>query len=343
MSCARVCAFLGSAWALVPASAAGQGIQIVHDGVGCVVAGKFPRLEARIEPAASVGRARVHFRAEGSAAWYFVEMKAIVDAWVGVLPKPNATLTRFSYYLEVTGTRFEESRTAEYAPRVVKARAECEARTLVAAVSAIGPTLIGAPLGGPAMPAGFVSLSPAGATASGVGTAAASGGGSSTGLVLGVVGGALAVGGGVVALTRGGDSGAASAAVAPGGTGGGVAGGGSGTRTPQSLILSLSNNCTLYGGVAVYAGDKVDIGRGMCSWNTPAEAQAACAGQTATLTVDGALLPAVRYSIGYDGGNGFICASADADWTAVAGRHVAAGIWTIPGSPLNSCTMDVQP
>ncbi len=81
----------------------------------------------------------------------------------------------------------------------------------------------------------------------------------------------------------------------------------------------------------------------MCNWTSRSEAQAACAGQSATITVDGRPLTGLRYDIGYDGGNGLYCSSADADWSAVAGQHVAAGIWTLPGSPLHSCAMNVLP
>jgi len=49
------------------------------------------------------------------------------------------------------------------------------------------------------------------------------------------------------------------------------------------------------------------------------------------------------HDIGYAGANGLYCSAAEADWTAVAGAHVAAGSWTLPGSPLHSCAMVVQP
>ncbi len=248
---ARLLALFGLVVALFPAAAAAQNLQIAHEGVACVVAGQVPRLEAQIEPLAAVGRARVHFRAEGSSAWYFVEMKSVADGWLGVLPKPNTSLPRFSYYVEATGTGFEEARTQEYAPRVVRDPAECQGRGLVAAVSTLGPALVGAPPGAPASPVGFAPLHPAVATAAGGGAEAGSG--PATGLVLGVAGGALAVGG-VALLATGGKEEATPAAQAreTSGAGGSVTSPGGGTtRSPQSLILSLSANCTLYGGPAI--------------------------------------------------------------------------------------------
>ena len=87
---------------LVPALAFGQAVNIDHTGVGCVVAGKFPRFDARLDPAASVARARLHFRPEGGPHWYFVDMKSEAGLFRGILPKPQSTLHRFSYYIDVT-------------------------------------------------------------------------------------------------------------------------------------------------------------------------------------------------------------------------------------------------
>ena len=60
----------------MPAALDAQGLTIEHAAVGCVVAGTFPRFEARIDPAASVARALVHFRSESGQPWYAVAMKA---------------------------------------------------------------------------------------------------------------------------------------------------------------------------------------------------------------------------------------------------------------------------
>jgi hypothetical protein len=40
--------------------------EIVHDPIGCLVAGQFPLIDAQINPAASVARARAYFKAAGS-------------------------------------------------------------------------------------------------------------------------------------------------------------------------------------------------------------------------------------------------------------------------------------
>jgi hypothetical protein len=320
-----------------------RGLQVTHDGVSCVVAGRYPQIQARVEPAGGAGRVRVHFRAEASAAWYFVEMRTTLDGWVGVLPKPLPSLRRFRYYVEATGTSFESSRTAEHAPRVMGRQAECEARALVAPVSAIGPAFVGVPAGAPPVPVGFAAVNPA-TVAAGASGAAASAGGLSGGAIAGIALGGAAVVGGAVALAGGKSGGSPAASGASGGGTSAPGGSGGSARVPQALTLALSNNCSLTGGgVTIYAGDTVTVARGMCNWLTLPEAQAATAGQTATITVDGVPLQPVRYLVSFSTVNNLACAVADADWKATAGRHLASGVWTIPGTPVHTCEMSVQP
>jgi hypothetical protein len=333
-------AALGSLILAAPA-VAGQTPRITHDGVGCVVAGRYPRFEARIEPAAAVGRARVLFRAEGSSAWYFVEMRAVAGSWTGVLPRPTTAIHRFSYYLEAIGTSFEEGRTAEHSPRVVGSPVECEAREIVAAASAAGPAFVGAPAGAPPIPPGFAAAPvPAGSIAGAA--SSGTGGGTATGLVLGLAG-AVVVGGTVAAVARGSEPGASSASPGTAGASGTTAAGVATTpRAPQSLNLGLSNGCQLEHGTAIYAGDDVTIIRGTCQWTTLSEAQSDLAQSTATIAVDSAPIGPVRYRGPYLEG-GYVCAAAEASWTAVAGHHVASGTWTLPGSPWHTCAVDVLP
>jgi hypothetical protein len=156
---------------LAPSSLVAQGIEIVHDGVGCVVAERFPRLEARVEPASAAGRVRIQFRTEGGAGWYFVEMKPAAGLFSGVLPKPKKSLKRFSYYIEVTGTSFEATRTAEYSPAVVTSAQECRAPLPAAGVTSAGSVVVGGPAGAPAVPPGFAASGVTAATATAAGAA----------------------------------------------------------------------------------------------------------------------------------------------------------------------------
>ena len=83
--------FVFSAFALSGAPASAQAPVIDHQQVACVVAEKFALFSARFDPAESVARARLHFRAEGGPVWYYVEMKPQAGAFQGTLPKPRKT------------------------------------------------------------------------------------------------------------------------------------------------------------------------------------------------------------------------------------------------------------
>ena len=61
--------------ALLSSSVAAQTPGIDHQPVGCAVAEKFPRLEARFAPADTIAAARVVFQGQ-NPEWYSVAMKA---------------------------------------------------------------------------------------------------------------------------------------------------------------------------------------------------------------------------------------------------------------------------
>jgi len=192
----------------VARAAAAEAPAIAHAGVGCVVAEKFPRLEARIAPADAVARALVHFRTDPARPWYAVAMKAEGDAFSGVLPKPKGSLKAFQYYIDVTDRAFATSRTPEYTTSVVSGPGACQGKMMAGALGSAS-ILLEVPLGAPLVPAGFGS---AGVAAAGSGTAAASaagaagGGGAGIGTVAAIVGGGAAVAGAVVvAKAAGGD------------------------------------------------------------------------------------------------------------------------------------------
>ena len=61
-----------------------EGPVIDHSAVACMVAEKFPQLEARIVEPEVISRARVQFRGE-RGPWYFVEMKQSGGVFTGLL------------------------------------------------------------------------------------------------------------------------------------------------------------------------------------------------------------------------------------------------------------------
>jgi hypothetical protein len=153
-----------------PVEALAQGVQIDHKAVGCIVAGKFPKMNACFNPASNVGRARVYFRPEGAPSWYYVEMKSDAPCHAGVLPKPSKKLIdkKIEYYVEVADRSFNAGRTSEYGPVVVGSESECRKDLPIAPISAAGPAAVF-----PAVPVGFVSTGAIGATTAVIGVAAA--------------------------------------------------------------------------------------------------------------------------------------------------------------------------
>jgi hypothetical protein len=184
---------------------------IDHQEVACVVAEKFPLFSARLDPAESIARVRVHFRAEGGPVWYYVEMKNREGVFYGTLPKPRKSTKKIHYYIEVVDKSLAESRTQEYSPDVVSGADACSRKMAVASVSGATSVVVGAPAGAPLPPLGFApSGIVAAGTASAAGSAAVAGaaaGVSTAVIVAGVVGaGAAAAGIAVAAGKQGGST-----------------------------------------------------------------------------------------------------------------------------------------
>ena len=158
------------------ASAAPPGtLSIEHEAPACVAAGKYCRLAACFRPQSALARARVYFRAAGTADWFYVEMSAAAPCHQAVLPRPKKGLQRLEYYIAATDRSFAETRTPEAVVEVT-ADGRCSAGPLAPVVDSAN-VIIGSASG--AAPAGFVTgggLSPlliAGGVANGRGLAAA--------------------------------------------------------------------------------------------------------------------------------------------------------------------------
>ncbi|MCG6927420.1 MAG: hypothetical protein LJF30_19195 [Acidobacteria bacterium] len=180
---------------LAPASAGPQGttvsgdtdLEIQHDPVSCLVAGKHPRLLACFSPRSDLARARVFFRAHRTVDWYYVDMAEEAPCFAGVLPKPTLEIGRVDYYVEATSRDFTETVTREFDPVVVQDEGDCEG--LLAPFLDKANVVVGSAAGLAGVPQGFA--------------AAGIGGGISTGVVVaGVVGAGAAVGG--IAIAGGG-------------------------------------------------------------------------------------------------------------------------------------------
>ncbi|HUG54096.1 MAG TPA: hypothetical protein VMR21_10855, partial [Vicinamibacteria bacterium] len=136
-----------------------QELAIDHAAVGCVVAERHPQLQARIDPADGVARARVHFRTAADQPWYAVAMTAQGPAFTATLPRPKKTLESFQYYIEATSRAFSTARTPEHTAAVVGDGAGCQGMMAAGATGSTGMAsiLVEAPAGAPAVPAGFAT------------------------------------------------------------------------------------------------------------------------------------------------------------------------------------------
>ena len=144
------------------ASARPEAVAIDHQAVGCIVIGKYPKMNACFSPAADLARSRVYFRPEGVASWYYVDMKTDQPCFAGTLPRPGKKLVgkKIEYYVEAQNKTFEPARTAEFAPIVVNSAQECKKNVPVA------PFLNNATVAVfPSVPAGFVGASAIGTAA----------------------------------------------------------------------------------------------------------------------------------------------------------------------------------
>ena len=131
---------------------------ILHDPIGCMIAGQFPMVNAGIEPAASVARARVYFRSSQSPNWYYVEMMpAEGGGFSGKLPRPKLEASPVTYYIQGTTTEFGDAQTGEISAIVVNDASDCEDKAL----APIGPpgevTVFSAATGAAIAPAGFAA------------------------------------------------------------------------------------------------------------------------------------------------------------------------------------------
>ena len=59
-------------FAVTASPLAAENLSIDHSAVGCVEAGKFPRLQARFVPGDAVAKARVFFTTASAKRWYAV-------------------------------------------------------------------------------------------------------------------------------------------------------------------------------------------------------------------------------------------------------------------------------
>ena len=131
-----------------PSPAPSAGVTIRHEAVGCVVAGKHPRLDACLAPEDEVGRAQIQFRAKSDGPWWAVDLRKEGGCHTALLPKPLPTTPEFSYFVNVIDRRFGEAHEPDRAPdaahrvRVVAKEGDCDRRVAVAVAKAAAPIVL---------------------------------------------------------------------------------------------------------------------------------------------------------------------------------------------------------
>jgi hypothetical protein len=131
---------------------------ILHDAIGCMIAGQFPLVNARIEPSAGVARARVYFRSVQSPDWFYVEMGPLEGGgFSGKLPRPKLEASPVTYYIQATTTEFGDAQIAEIQSIVVQDAAECEERAIAPIGGPGEVTVFSAATGAAIAPAGFAA------------------------------------------------------------------------------------------------------------------------------------------------------------------------------------------
>src|SRR5512133_121826 len=103
---------VAAGWLGAGASAATD-LRIAHEPVRCVLAERFPLLDACVEPALRVARVRAFFRAEGASEWHYVDLVPVGTCYRGALPQPRAATRAVRYYVVASDVLSGEVRTPE--------------------------------------------------------------------------------------------------------------------------------------------------------------------------------------------------------------------------------------
>jgi len=139
------------------AGTAGQ-LHVKHEALGCLIEGEPPLVEAVIDPAGDVARARVYFKSALASGFYFVVMTTTPTGFVGKLPRPKIAASPIHYYVEGATAGGATVKTPVISAVVVKDKAECPTGALVAAAGEGGNVAVySATTGAQITPAGFAA------------------------------------------------------------------------------------------------------------------------------------------------------------------------------------------
>jgi hypothetical protein len=112
------------------AVAPAESLRIQHEPLRCLLAGRFPVIDACFEPAARVAQARVYFQADDLEKWHWVDLQPLGPCRRAILPRPEPEAHRVRYVIAATDVDARNAGTPEEVVEVVTAEADCGERPL---------------------------------------------------------------------------------------------------------------------------------------------------------------------------------------------------------------------
>lgn len=100
-------------------------LQIEHEPIECMLKDRFQAVYASVRPTPDVQAVRLHFRAEKSPDFHFVEMTFWRGRFRARLPRPRADVGSVVYYIEAEAADSSKRRTPTHSAQVVAAPGDC--------------------------------------------------------------------------------------------------------------------------------------------------------------------------------------------------------------------------
>jgi hypothetical protein len=127
--------------ALVASPGLGDAVIITHEPAACMIVGKFPQLEARVEPSETVKSVRAYFHADGASFWSYTDMRSEGGVFRATLMKPPKGAREVYYYFvatEASGVRTSQ----EYLVEVVRDPNRCsDPKRIARSVNSASPVI----------------------------------------------------------------------------------------------------------------------------------------------------------------------------------------------------------
>jgi hypothetical protein len=128
--------------ALAASPGLGDAVGITHEPAACMVVGKFPQLEARVEPSETVKSARVYFHVDGASSWSYTHMTPEGGLFRATLMKPPKGAREVYYYFLATEASGVRSTSQEYLVEVIREPKLCsDPKRIATSVDSASPVI----------------------------------------------------------------------------------------------------------------------------------------------------------------------------------------------------------